>query len=72
MNFKNGIYSVPEGIRYLGDWEDFKLSNFPNYCIIDKELPGCGFTEYCMSSDENVILCSPRKMLLENKWKQYH
>ena len=71
MNFKNGIYSVPEGIRYLGDWEDFKLSNFPNYCIIDKELPGCGFTEYCMSSDENVILCSPRKMLLENKWKQH-
>ena len=62
---------VPADVRFLSKWDDFKLSNFPSKCIINKELPGCGFTEYCMSSNENIILCSPRKMLLKNKWKQH-
>ena len=62
---------VPNGIRFLSDWEDFKLSNFPNKCIINKQIPGCGFTEYCIRSSENIILCSPRKILLENKWDQH-
>ena len=62
---------VPEGIRFLSDWEDFKLSNFPNKCIINKQIPGCGFTEYCIRSNENIILCSPRKLLLKNKWDQH-
>ena len=62
---------IPEGIRFLLKWEDFKLSNFPNKCIINKQIPGCGFTEYCIRSNENIILCSPRKILLENKWDQH-
>ena len=62
---------VPEGIRFLSDWEEFKLSNFPNKCIINKQIPGCGFTEYCINGSEDIILCSPRKMLLENKWDQH-
>ena len=62
---------VPEGIRFLSEWEDFNLIDFPNKCIIDKQLPGCGFTEYCIKSKENIILCSPRKLLLENKWDQH-
>ena len=62
---------VPEGIRFLSDWEEFKLSNFPNKCIINKQIPGCGFTEYCIRSNENIILCSPRKMLLKNKYDQH-
>ena len=62
---------VPGGIRFLSDWEDFKLSNFSNKCIINKQIPGCGFTEYCIRSNENIILCSPRKLLLENKWDQH-
>ena len=62
---------VPEGIRFLSDWEEFKLSNFPNKCIINKQIPGCGFTEYCIRSNENIILCSPRKMLLKNKFDQH-
>ena len=62
---------VPEGIRFLSDWDDFKFSNFPGKCIINKQIPGCGFTEYCIRSSENIILCSPRKILLENKWGQH-
>ena len=62
---------VPEGIRFLSDWKDFRLSNFPNKCIINKQIPGCGFTEYCIRSNENIILCSPRKMLLKNKFNQH-
>ena len=62
---------VPEGIRFLSDWEEFKLSNFPGKCIINKQIPGCGFTEYCIRSRENIILCSPRKLLLYNKWDQH-
>jgi hypothetical protein len=62
---------VPRGIRYIGEWKDFCFSNFPSKCIINKQLPGCGFTEYCINGPENVILCSPRKMLLENKKGQH-
>ena len=63
--------NVPEGIRFLSDWDWFKLSEFPNKCIINKQIPGCGFTEYCIRSNENIILCSPRKLLLKNKWDQH-
>ena len=62
---------IPSGIRFLSDWEKFRLSNFPEKCIINKQIPGCGFTEYCIRSNENVILCSPRKILLKNKWDQH-
>ena len=63
--------TVPGGMRFLSDWEDFKLSNFPNKCIINKQIPGCGFTEYCINGPEYIILCSPRKMLLKNKFDQH-
>lgn len=62
---------VPRGIRYIGEWRDFCFSNFSSKCIINKQLPGCGFTEYCIRGPENIILCSPRKMLLKNKKDQH-
>ena len=62
---------VPRGIRYISEWSEFNFGNFPDKCIINKQLPGCGFTEYCLRGSENVILCSPRKMLLENKKDQH-
>ena len=66
------IIYVPAGVRYLGQWKDFHLSNFPAKCILNKVIPGCGFTRYCLESPwENVILCSPRKMLLQNKYEQH-
>ena len=62
---------VPSGIRYISDWNEFRFNKFPSKCIINKQLPGCGFTEYCIRSNENIILCSPRKMLLKNKKDQH-
>ena len=62
---------VPGEVRYLSEWDQFRFSNFPDKFILDKKIPGCGFTEYCLSGLENVILCSPRKMLLENKKDQH-
>ena len=62
---------VPPGIRYLSDGDWFKLSDYPKKCIINKQNPGCGFTEYCIRGPENVILCSPRKLLLKNKKDQH-
>ena len=63
--------NVPRGIRFLSDWNEFRFSQFPGKCIINKQIPGCGFTEYCINGPEDVILCSPRKLLLKNKWDQH-
>ena len=65
-------YIVPRGIRFISELgTNFRFYKFPVKCIINKQLPGCGFTEYCLRGPENVILCSPRKMLLENKKDQH-
>ena len=65
------IIQVPPGIRYISEWSEFNFRNFPDQCIINKQLPGCGFTEWCIRNSDNVILCSPRKMLLQNKTDQH-
>ena len=59
------IIEVPENIRYISEWPGFNLPDHP--CIINKKITGCGFTEYCITNNQNLILCSPRKILLENK-----
>ena len=65
-------YIVPRGIRFISELgTDFRFYKLPVKCIINKQLPGCGFTEYCLRGPENVILCSPRKMLLKNKKDQH-
>ena len=71
MITKQKEIKVPAGIRYLGNWNEFNLSKFPNKCILDKQLPGCGFTEYCTNGPEPVILASPRIMLINNKKDQH-
>lgn len=63
------VIGVPKGIRYMSQWEDYSLKDFPH--IVDKQIPGCGFTEYCLTNSDNIILCSPRKILLENKEEQH-
>ena len=60
---------VPAGVRYISEWSGFELNPEPH--ILDKKIPGCGFTEYCIRNDQNVILCSPRIILLENKEEQH-
>lgn len=64
---------VPKGIRYISDWEDYSLSDpiFQTPHILNKKIPGCGYTEYCLRSRVDLILCSPRKMLLSNKESQH-
>lgn len=62
---------VPKGIRYISNWKDYNLSDFNFPHILDKKIPGCGYTEYCITSSLNVVLCSPRKILLENKEEQH-
>ncbi len=66
---KKTIIKVPKNVRFLKDWEGFRLPNETS--ILDKQITGCGFTEYCLTNDENIILCSPRKILLEDKAKQH-
>jgi len=60
---------VPGNIRYISDWKEFKLFDFPH--IMNKKIPGCGFTEYCIRNLLFTILCSPRIILLENKAEQH-
>lgn len=63
------VLAVPKGIRFLSDWKGFRLFNFPY--IIDKQITGCGFTEWSIRSGSNTIICSPRICLLKNKYQQY-
>lgn len=63
------ILNVPRGIRFLSDWDGFALPENPS--IINKQITGCGFTEWCIKSNINLVLCSPRIILLENKEEQH-
>ncbi len=63
------ILEVPVGVRYISQWNGFRLNDFPH--ILDKKIPGCGFTEWCITNNEDTILCSPRKILLQNKYDQH-
>lgn len=63
------LINVPHEIKYISDWNGFTLPQ--EKCIINKTICGCGFTEYCLRSNLPTILCSPRKVLLENKYEQH-
>lgn len=63
------VINVPAGIRYISEWNGFKLPEYPH--IIDKKIPGCGFTEWVLTNNIDSILACPRKMLLENKYEQH-
>lgn len=55
----------------MGEWNEF-IDLFPRFPhIMDKQVPGCGFTEWCLTNPDNVILCSPRNMLIQNKTEQH-
>lgn len=63
------IIKVPKGVRYIGNWKGFNLPQEPH--IMDKTITGCGFTEWCLTNEFNVVLCSPRNILLDNKTEQH-
>ena len=69
---------VPKDIRYISDWDrleegkrlrDLVPSN-QSY-IMNKTITGCGYTEYWLTNNYPIILCSPRLVLLENKEEQH-
>ena len=66
---KKTIIDVPANIRFMSQWKEFSIPYIPH--IMNKQIPGCGFTEYCITNSEDVILCSPRKILLQNKYDQH-
>ena len=70
---KKSYINVPEGIKYLSGWKEFfSLIPLGSQFILDKRIRGCGATEaFLRSSDFKVILASPRKHLLYNKYSQH-
>ena len=70
---------VPKGIRYIGEIDpetekriwDYELKDYDFPHILNKKLTGCGYTEYCLGNRQLLILTSPRKFLLENKFEQH-
>ena len=66
---KKTTINVPANIRFMSQWKEFSIPDIPH--IMNKQIPGCGFTEYCITNSEDVILCSPRKILLQNKYDQH-
>jgi len=68
---------VPNEVRYISEWDEVDnnpikdlLPNDSSY-IMNKTITGCGFTEYWITNNYPVILCSPRLVLLENKEDQH-
>lgn len=65
------IINVPPGIRFMSDWPGIN-DMFPRHKhILNKQVPGCGFTEWALTCPGNLVLCSPRNMLILNKWEQH-
>ena len=56
-------------IKYISEWSEYTLPK--GHCIVDKGVTGCGYTEFCLINNSPVVLCSPRKLLLENKRDQH-
>ncbi len=76
---KENIWSIPkynskgELIEYVSQIDGFNLPNHP--AIIDKQITGCGFTEFCINPDKSnfdCVLCVPRRLLMNNKYEQLH
>ena len=68
---KKIIYKVLYGrdIKYISEWSEYKIPQ--GHCIVDKGVTGCGYTEYTLTNNLPTVLCSPRKLLLENKSEQH-
>ena len=68
---KKIIQKVPSGrdIKYISEWSEYKIPQ--GHVIVDKGVTGCGYTECTLTNNLPVVLCSPRKLLLENKSEQH-
>ena len=61
---------VPVGTQFISEWKEYSIPR-GEHVIVDKGVTGCGYTEYCLTNKDNIVLCSPRKLLLENKRDQH-
>ena len=68
MNKK--IIKIPKGIEYISQWREYIIPK-GEHCIVDKGVTGCGYTELALTNDDPIVLCSPRKLLLENKSEKH-
>lgn len=64
---KRTILNVPEGIRYLSDWINFKSLLPKGKVILNKSLPDCGASSWFLKNEDNIILASPRISMLKCK-----
>ena len=63
---------VPFYVDHISDWNEiFQEINFNGHIIVNKIVTGCGFTEFFLNNPIPTVLCSPRKILLENKHEQH-
>ena len=58
---------VPDGIRYLSDWNDFGKELPDCHLILNKAHTGVGATHYFLTNNEKTIVCSPRCSLIDCK-----
>jgi hypothetical protein len=63
---------IPKGIRFINEWEGYRLEDYPFPHILNKVLTGCGYTEYCLRNNQPLVLISPRIFLIENKEDQHN
>lgn len=64
--------NVPAGIKYLSEWKElWNLLPMNQHYILNKRICGCGATEAYIGSDRKMILASPRKQLIYNKYSQH-
>ena len=65
---KNEIeIEVPIDVNYLSNWNDFDSRLPKGKVILNKNICGCGCTEYYLRNEQPIILVSPRKELLNCK-----
>jgi len=64
------VQTVPPGIEFISDWDEYTIPK-GEHCIVDKGMTGCGYTEMVLTNEDPVVLCSPRKLLLENKTESH-
>lgn len=68
---KNEIIEIPKGTKFLSEYPEI-IDKISDKCILDKVITGVGATTLFLDSNinkENIVLCSPRKTLIESKLK---
>lgn len=53
---KKEVKRVPRGTRFLSEWKEFDLNNYPRKVIIDKGYSGCGFVHYVLATYKSPVI----------------